>query len=52
VLYSVVGTCRRLGLDPFAYIRDVFNRPPSLPGDRIDDLLPDRWAFCPSGSKG
>jgi transposase len=40
VLYSVVGTCRRAGLDPFAYLRDTFTRLPSCPPARLDDLLP------------
>src|SRR5262245_13143160 len=44
VLYSVVGTCRRLGLDPFAYLRDALAGLPSLPTGRLDVLLPDRWA--------
>ena len=44
VLYSVVGTCRRLGLDPFAYLRDIFARLPSLAAGGVDDFLPDRWA--------
>ena len=44
VLYSVVGTCRRLGLDPFAYLRDAFARLPSLLAGGVDDVLPDRWA--------
>ena len=44
VLYSVVGTCRRLGLDPFAYLRDALAGLPSLPAGRVDDFLPDRWA--------
>jgi hypothetical protein len=39
ILYSVVGTCRRLGLDPFAYL-DVFNRLPSRVAVHPDDLLP------------
>jgi hypothetical protein len=43
-LYSVVGTCRRLGHDPFAYLRDVFARLPAFPAGRLDELLPDRWA--------
>jgi hypothetical protein len=34
VLYSAVGTCRRLGLDPFAYLRDAFARLPTLPAGR------------------
>jgi hypothetical protein len=47
VLYSVVGTCKHLGIDPFAYLRDA------LPGlfalgekptaEQLRDWLPDRW---------
>jgi hypothetical protein len=44
VRYSVVGTCRRLGIAPFAYLGDVVTRLPALPPGRIDELLPDRWA--------
>jgi hypothetical protein len=44
ILYSVVGTCRRLGLDPLAYLRDVLRRLPLQPASRLDDLLPGRWA--------
>jgi hypothetical protein len=44
VLYSVVGTCRRLSLDPFVYLRDALGRLPGLPAGRLDGLLPDRWA--------
>lgn len=40
VLYSVVGTCRRLGLDPFAYLRDLFAKGPFTPAGRIDECLP------------
>jgi transposase len=49
ILYSVVGTCRRLGLDPFAYLRDVFARLASQPAGRLGELLPDRWA---AGGRG
>ena len=42
VLYSVVGTCRRLGLDPFAYLRDAFARLPGIAADRLDELLAAR----------
>ena len=34
VLYSVVGGCRRLGLDSWAYLCDVFTRLPALTADR------------------
>jgi transposase len=50
VLYSVVGTCRRLGLDPFGYLRDALGRLPSLPVERLDELLPDRWAAGRGGA--
>ena len=45
--YTVVGTCRHLGLDPFAYLRDVLPKLHDL-GDHPTDeqltpLLPDRW---------
>lgn len=40
VLYSIVGTCRRRGLDPFAYLRETLARRPGTPADRIDELLP------------
>jgi hypothetical protein len=48
VLYSVVGTCRRLGLDPFAYTRDTVTRLPAWAPGRIDDLLP-RFGSGPRG---
>ena len=47
VLYSAVGTCKHLGIDPFAYLREA------LPGlfalgedptaEQLTAWLPDRW---------
>jgi transposase len=47
VLYSVVQTCKHLGIDPFAYLREA------LPGlfalgekptaEQLSEWLPDRW---------
>ena len=47
VLYSVVGTCKHLGIDPFLYLREA------LPGlfalgdkptvEQLSEWLPDRW---------
>jgi transposase len=50
VLYSVVGTCRRLGLDPFRHLREAFGRIRGLPPGRLDEFLPDRWAAGGRGS--
>jgi transposase len=42
-LLSLVVTCRRLQMDSFLYLRDVFTRLPGLPAERLDELLPQRW---------
>lgn len=46
IIYSVVRTCRRHGVDPFAYLRDVLSRLPGHPKDRLRELLPDRWKMA------
>ena len=43
VLYSLVITCKRLRIDPWAYLEDVFARLPSAGALALRDLLPDRW---------
>jgi len=43
VLYSFTATCKLLGIDTFAYLRDVFERLPTQPLDRLEELLPHRW---------
>jgi transposase len=44
VLNSLIATCKRLRIDPFAYLRDVFQRIGGHPNNRLDELLPDQWA--------
>jgi len=43
VLFSFTATCKHLGIDTFAYLRDVFTRLPTQPPDRVEELLPHRW---------
>ena len=43
VLFSFTSTCHRLGIEPWAYLKDVLTRLPTLPAERRADLLPDRW---------
>jgi transposase len=43
VLYSLVQTAGRYGVNALAYLEDVLTRVQSHPSSRIDDLLPDRW---------
>lgn len=42
-LMSLCATCKELGVEPFAYIRDVLDRVSTHPASRIGGLLPDRW---------
>ena len=44
VLYSMVATCKQLGIEPFTYLRDVLTRLPQSPADHHADLLPAAWA--------
>lgn len=43
VLTSLIATCKRLRIDPFAYLQDVFARISTHPQSQLDELLPDRW---------
>ena len=42
IIYTVIECCR--GLDPFAYLRDVFTRLPSMTNWQVKDLTPEAWA--------
>jgi transposase len=43
VLFSFTATCKHLGVDAFVYLRDVMERLPSHPVERLEELLPHRW---------
>jgi transposase len=43
-LYSLVGSCKRHQVDPFAYLKDILERLPTHAADRLGELLPDAWS--------
>jgi transposase len=43
ILTSFTTTCKRLDIDPFTYLRDIFNRISAHKISRIEELLPDKW---------
>lgn len=43
LLYSLVVSCTRVGVNPVEYIADVLERVDKTADDRLVNLLPDRW---------
>lgn len=43
VIYSVIVSCRRRGIDPWEYVRDVFKRLPGMQQSELPTLLPRCW---------
>lgn len=47
VLYTMVGTCKHLGIDPFAYLREalpgLFALSEKPPVQKVAEWLPDGW---------
>jgi transposase len=43
VLFSFTSTCQRLGVEPWAYLKDVLARLPTVPPAQLVELLPERW---------
>jgi len=57
-LFSLLITCKRLGVEPYAYLHDILRRVPSHPNKDIWQLTPRGWKEtfapksptpCPSG---
>jgi transposase len=43
VLFTFTSTCVRLGVEPWAYLKDVLSRLPTTAAEQLTDLLPQRW---------
>jgi transposase len=43
VIYSIIVSCRRRGINPQDYLTDVLSRLPSMKITEIDSLLPGNW---------
>lgn len=41
--YTLVGSCILQGIDPHTYLRDVLDRLPDHPVNRVGELTPLRW---------
>ena len=43
VIYTVIQSCRRHGINPQEYLTDVLGRLPSMTAKQVRELLPDQW---------
>jgi transposase len=44
VIYSVLGNCRRHGINPAEYLQDVLERLPKAKTSEVKSLTPAAWA--------
>lgn len=44
ILYTIIESCRRRGIDPYAYLKDVLTRLPSMTNWQIHEITPAAWA--------
>jgi transposase len=44
IIYTVIETCRRRGIDPYSYLKDVLTRLPNMTNHQIPEVIPAAWA--------
>ena len=48
VIYSILQSCRRRGIETQEYLTDVLTRMPGMKNTEIDQFLPEKWRPTPS----
>jgi transposase len=43
IIYSIVESCRRRGINPYEYLRDLLTRLPQMTNHQVKELLPATW---------
>jgi len=44
ILYTIIESCRRRGIDPHAYLRAILTRLPTATNWQVKDLTPEAWS--------
>jgi transposase len=44
ILYTIIESCRRRGIDPHASLRAILTRLPTATNWQVKDLTPEAWA--------
>ena len=50
VLFTITENCRRLGLNPYEYLRDVLTRLPTMTNQQTHTATPAAWAKEKAGA--
>ncbi len=51
VIYTLLGSCRRHGVNPFDYLKDLFTRLPAAKITEIKGFMPATWAKAKTQEK-
>ena len=51
MIYTLLGSCRRHGINPFDYLKDLFTRLPSAKITQIKQFTPSEWAKAKAKEK-
>jgi hypothetical protein len=43
MLYSLLGTCKQLDVEPYRWLEDVLTRISDCKMSQLDELLPQNW---------
>ena len=44
IIYTLIQSCRRRSIDPYAYLREILTRLPTLKNNQISEVTPAAWA--------
>lgn len=44
VIYTIIQSCKTIGIDPYTYLKDVLERLPAMTNHQIPDITPQAWA--------
>jgi transposase len=43
IVYTIIECCRRRGLDPYTYLREVLSRLPHMTNHQVPEVTPEAW---------
>jgi transposase len=43
IVYTLIECCRRRGIDPYTYLRDVLARLPHMTNHQVPEVTPEAW---------